>query len=129
MVSGMVTTLALTLPYYFFEYPMLGSVWSVVAVIVPYILACTMLGIALSTLFCHREEPIMWLLWSSIPILMLSGVSYPTSAMPEPLAADSMEELADFAKSIDGHFAVETGPEKAVLLKKQVLMTKEKLNY
>lgn len=87
MVSGMVTTLALTLPYYFFEYPMLGSVWSVVAVIVPYILACTMLGIALSTLFCHREEPIMWLLWSSIPILMLSGVSYPTSAMPAPLAA------------------------------------------
>ena len=28
------------------------------------------------------------------------------------------KELADFAKSIDGHFAVETGPEKAVLLKK-----------
>ena len=27
-------------------------------------------------------------------------------------------ELAEFAKSIDGHFAVETGPEKAPLLKK-----------
>ena len=27
-------------------------------------------------------------------------------------------ELADFAKSIDGHFAVETGPEKAVVLKR-----------
>ena len=27
------------------------------------------------------------------------------------------KELADFAKSIDGHFAVETGPEKAELLK------------
>lgn len=27
------------------------------------------------------------------------------------------KELADFAKSIDGHFAVETGPEKAYLLK------------
>jgi ABC-2 type transport system permease protein len=86
MVSGLVSTLALTLPYYLFGYPMLGSVWAVVAVIVPYILACTMLGIALSTLFSHREEPIMWLLWSSIPVLMLSGVSYPTSAMPEPLA-------------------------------------------
>jgi len=87
MVSGAVASLALTLPYYLLGYPMLGSVWTVVAVIVPYILACTMLGIALSTLFRHREEPIMWLLWSSIPILMLSGVSYPTSAMPEPLAA------------------------------------------
>lgn len=86
MVSGAVATLALTLPYYLFGYPMLGSVWAVVAVIVPYILACTMLGIALSALFRHREEPIMWLLWSSIPILMLSGVSLPASAMPEPLA-------------------------------------------
>lgn len=27
-------------------------------------------------------------------------------------------EMAEFAKSIDGHFAVETGPEKAVVLKK-----------
>ncbi|MBR2474603.1 MAG: sugar phosphate isomerase/epimerase [Clostridia bacterium] len=27
------------------------------------------------------------------------------------------KELADFAKSVDGHFAVETGPEKATLLK------------
>ena len=27
-------------------------------------------------------------------------------------------ELAEFAKSIDGHFAVETGPESAILLKK-----------
>lgn len=86
MVSGAVAALALTLPYYLFGYPMLGSAWSVAAVVVPYILACTMLGIALSTLFRSREEPIMWLLWSSIPILMLSGVSYPTSAMPEPLA-------------------------------------------
>ncbi|MBQ3026545.1 MAG: ABC transporter permease, partial [Alistipes sp.] len=86
MVSGAVAALALTLPYYLFGYPMLGSAWSVAAVVVPYILACTMLGIALPTLFRSREEPIMWLLWSSIPILMLSGVSYPTSAMPEPLA-------------------------------------------
>ena len=27
------------------------------------------------------------------------------------------KELADFAKSMGGHFAVETGPEKAVILK------------
>lgn len=87
MVSATVSSLALTLPYYLFGYPMHGSVWSDVAVMVPYILACTMLGITLSTLFCSREEPILWLLWSSIPALMLSGVSYPSSAMPAPLTA------------------------------------------
>ena len=87
MVCGAVSAVALSLPYYLLGYPMLGSVGTVVALIVPYILACTMLGIALSTLFRHREEPILWLLWSSIPILMLSGVSYPRSAMPEVLVA------------------------------------------
>ena len=84
-VSGVVTAVALSIPYYLLGYPMLGSLWTVVALIVPYILACVMLGIALSILFSHREEPILWLLWSSIPILMLSGVSYPHSAMPEAL--------------------------------------------
>ncbi len=87
MVSSVVTAFALTLPYYLLGYPMRGTAWAVAAVVVPYILACTMLGIALSTLFRHREEPILWLLWSSIPALMLSGVSYPSSAMPAPLTA------------------------------------------
>ena len=87
LVSGVVSALVLTIPYYLFDYPMHGSMWVVMALVVPYILACVMLGILLSTLFRHREDPILWLLWSSIPILMLSGVSYPRSAMPEVLVA------------------------------------------
>ena len=86
MVAGAVAALALSIPYYLLGYPMLGSIATVVAVVAPYILACTMLGIALSTLFRRRESAILWLLWSSLPILMLSGVSYPTSAMPRVLA-------------------------------------------
>ena len=86
MVAGAVAALALSIPYYLLGYPMLGSIATVVAVVAPYILACTMLGIALSTLFRRRESAILWLLWSSLPILMLPGVSYPTSAMPRVLA-------------------------------------------
>ncbi len=85
-VGGVVAALALSIPYYLLGYPMLGSVVTVISVVAPYILACTMLGIALSTLFRKRESAILWLLWSSLPILMLSGVSYPTSAMPKALA-------------------------------------------
>lgn len=86
-VSGAVAAVALSMPYYLLGYPMRGSVGTVALLLASYILACTMLGILLSTLFKHREEPILWLLWSSIPILMLSGVSYPRSAMPNVLVA------------------------------------------
>ena len=85
VVSSTTATLALTIPYYLLGYPMRGSIMTLAALVAPYLLACTMLGIALSTLFRRRESAILWLLWSSIPILMLSGVSYPASAMPDVL--------------------------------------------
>ena len=85
VVSSTTATLALTIPYYLLGYPVRGSIVTLAALVAPYLLACTMLGIALSTLFRRRESAILWLLWSSIPILMLSGVSYPTSAMPKAL--------------------------------------------
>ena len=87
LVSGAVAAVALSIPYYLLGYPMRGTVWALVGLLVPYILACSMAGILLSTLFKHREEPILWLLWTSVPILMLSGVSYPRCAMPEGLVA------------------------------------------
>ena len=46
------------------------------------------------------------------------GVVPETKDCPQYEAMHSVcKELADFAKSIEGHFAVETGPEKAELLK------------
>ncbi len=121
MVSAVTTAVALTIPYYLFGYPMRGSITAVAALIVPYILACTMLGIALSTLFRHREEPIMWILWSSIPILMLSGVSYPKEAMPQALVAlgslfPSSHAVGAFIRVRDmGATAVEVMPEIVAL--------------
>ena len=42
-----------------------------------------LLGIAISTLFRHRENSLLLLLWTSIPVLMLSGVSFPREAIPD----------------------------------------------
>ncbi len=44
--------------------------------------ACIGLSIAVSTLFRYRENSLLFLLWTSIPLLMLSGVSYPREAFP-----------------------------------------------
>lgn len=73
----------LTVHYSLFDYPMRGAWWRCVAVIAPYILAITLLAQALGVLFRKRESPILWLLWFSIPFLLVSGVSLPPQAFPE----------------------------------------------
>ena len=73
----------LTVHYSLFDYPMRGAWWRCVAVIAPYILAITLLAQALGVLFRKRESPILWLLWFSIPFLLVSGVSLPPQAFHE----------------------------------------------
>lgn len=70
------------LHYRLFHYPINGQTETVIALLIPYLLACTMLSIAVSTLFRYREQSLLFLLWSSIPILMVSGVSLPEQAIP-----------------------------------------------
>lgn len=77
----------LDLHYRLFHFPMNGAASTIIAFLVPYLLACITLGIALSTLFRQRENSILLLLWTSIPILMLSGASFPREAIPDWLYA------------------------------------------
>lgn len=73
--------------YRLFHYPTEGAPATLVALLVPYLLACILLGIAVSTLFRYREQSLLFLLWTSIPFLLLSGISYPREAIPEWLFA------------------------------------------
>lgn len=75
----------LTVHYWLFDYPMRGTWWRCMAVIVPYLLSVIFLAQALGALFCRRESSILWLLWLSIPFLLVSGVSLPQQAFPELL--------------------------------------------
>ena len=63
--------------YRIFGYPMNGSWGTVMLFLLPYLLSCIFLGIALSTLFRYRENSLLLLLFTSIPFLMLSGASIP----------------------------------------------------
>jgi ABC-2 type transport system permease protein len=72
----------LTVHYSLFDYPMRGAWWRCVAVIAPYLLATIFLAQALGSLFRRRESPVVWLLWFSIPFLLVSGVSLPSQAFP-----------------------------------------------
>ena len=48
----------------------------------PYTLACVFFSIVLSTFVRYREDVMLIVVFTSIPILFLSGLSWPQSAMP-----------------------------------------------
>lgn len=73
----------LTIHYHIFDYPSAGTIATAFAVMVPYILAVILLGIFISTLFRRAETVVVALLWSSIPILLLSGASIPLEGFPQ----------------------------------------------
>jgi ABC-2 type transport system permease protein len=66
-----------------FDFPNAGNIADVALLLVTYLAAVASLSIALSHLFSHRESPLMLLLWSSVPVLLIAGVSYPYEAMPD----------------------------------------------
>ena len=73
----------LGLHYRLFHYPMNGAAGTVLLFMAVYMAACIALSLAVSTLFRYRENSLLLLLWTSIPLLMLSGVSFPREGMPE----------------------------------------------
>ena len=82
-IYAVTSTYILALHYRLFHYPMNGATGTVVLFMLCYLAACIALGIALSTLFRYRENSLLLLLWTSIPLLMLSGVSYPREGIPD----------------------------------------------
>jgi ABC-2 type transport system permease protein len=65
-----------------FGLPQLGHYWTLLAFIIPYILSCIFFAITLSSLIYRREDCILIFVFMSVPMVFLSGVSWPSSAMP-----------------------------------------------
>lgn len=65
-----------------FGLPSLGNYWTFLIVIIPYILSCIFLAIILSVLVYRREDCIMLFVSLSVPLLFMSGLTWPVSAMP-----------------------------------------------
>lgn len=82
-IYGINLTIILSTIWPIFGFPNAGKPLDVVVLMTLYIAAVSALGLALSHLFKRREAPLMLLLWSSVPILLLAGVSYPHEAFPE----------------------------------------------
>ena len=65
-----------------FDIPHAASWWSLTLMLVPYVLATSCLGLALSRWYADPEAPILLIAFFSIGLIFLSGVSYPFELMP-----------------------------------------------
>lgn len=66
-----------------FGFANIGNTLHVTLFLILYIISALSLAMLFSQLFHKRESPLMLLLWSSVPVLLLAGVSYPREAFPE----------------------------------------------
>lgn len=65
-----------------FGFPVRGGGLAAAALVLPFLLATSFAGLALSVLFVRREAAIQTLLFTSLPAIFLAGFSWPPEALP-----------------------------------------------
>ena len=75
------TWLTVVVPW-LFHFPQLATWQSLLAIMVPYILACIFFGMVVSCIVRYRENVMLLMVFISIPLLFLTGVSWPQSNIP-----------------------------------------------
>ena len=77
----MSTYLTMVVPRWF-HFLQLAAWQDLMALLVPYLLACVFFGMTVSCLVHYRENVILLMVFVSVPLLFMSGVSWPQSAIP-----------------------------------------------
>ena len=65
-----------------FHFPCLAQWTDLLALMFPYTLTCIFFGITVSCLVRYRENVMLLMVFVSIPLLFMSGVSWPQSSIP-----------------------------------------------
>lgn len=65
-----------------FGFTTLASGAALVGLLVPYILACIFFGMTLSCMVRYRENVILLVVFTSIPLIFMTGVSWPQNNIP-----------------------------------------------
>lgn len=82
ILSMLMMLIVLGFVMHVFTFPQRGHVGEVVLFLVPFLLSVTFLGMTLANFFKHREDSIMTITLFSIPTLLMTGLSWPTTAFP-----------------------------------------------
>jgi ABC-2 type transport system permease protein len=81
-----------------FNFPNKGEMLDVILFIIPFMLSVIFLGLTISVFFKAKENAIMILSFTSLPFLLLSGISWPLESMPSA--------IVNFAKVLPSSFGV-----------------------
>ena len=73
--------LVLVVPW-MFGFTAIGQWQPLLAFMVPYLLACTFFAMVVSCLVRYRENVMLLMVFVSIPLLFLSGISWPQTSIP-----------------------------------------------
>lgn len=92
--------------YKLFNFPNRASVPELFSFIVPYILSSVFLGITLSPLFRFRETALITYFATSLPLLMLTGISWSENAIPAFLV--SFGKLIPSTPAVSGFVRMQT---------------------
>ena len=65
-----------------FNLPQTGSLWQLAMLMLPFLVAVFNLGITAATLARQRETVFILIVFTSVPLLFLTGVSWPGTAFP-----------------------------------------------
>ena len=106
LIYGTTLTIVLATIWPIFGFPFNGSIGDIFLLVLLYVVAASAMAQSLSYLFKRREAPILTLLWSSVPILLLAGVSYPKEAFPEWLY--NIGRVLPCSSAVDGFIALNT---------------------
>ena len=66
-----------------FRLNQLSNPWTLPLFVVPYLMACISFSLTLSAILKHRETVILLVVFTSVPLLFISGISWPGASIPE----------------------------------------------
>lgn len=89
-----------------FSLPQLGDYVTFLQFILPYILACIFLGITFSGLIYRTEDAMLLFIFMSVPLLFLSGISWPVAS--EPLSWRYLSWLFPSTFGMHGYVRIQT---------------------
>lgn len=67
----------------FFHYTSLVHAGDLIGLMIPYTLSCIFFGMMLSCLVRYRENVLLLVVFTSVPFLFMSGISWPQSNIPD----------------------------------------------
>ncbi len=82
LVYAVVGIYVLCVVPWIFDLPRLAEPATFLAFMLPYVMACIFFSMALSVFVRNRETSMLMFVFTSVPLLFLSGISWPATAIP-----------------------------------------------